>query len=489
MFAARSFEVIADMLVSPSRLGGITEIESGLHWDAAMLVGQMHRRVAALSQLKVGRGTRVAIAHAGTARFFADLLAVWELGATAACLDPGLTPSELANLIAFTKPAVILVAGKLFDAGRAPSLNLADAVRSELVPTVPAPEPDDSALVLFTSGTTGVPKGVVLSFGALERRIAANIAAIGQGTLERSLITLPTHFGHGLIGNALTPLFAGGTIVLPPSGMQLAVNLGSLIDQYRIEFMSSVPALWRLALKFSPPPKTDSLRRVHIGSAPLSATLWSDVAVWTRCETVNCYGMTETANWFAGASSRTQVADGLVGTPWGGLAAIRGAKGTIEMNGEGEILVGSPALMSGYLDRPELTAEVMKDGWYHTGDCGRIDKHGRIWLTGRIKDEINRAGVKVQPAEIDRLLETHPAVAEACAFGVPDSIGGESIGVAVKLKPGSDGNPEKLRGWCRERLRREAVPEQWFIVDQIPRDARGKVGRGGVRRMLMQAKP
>jgi acyl-CoA synthetase (AMP-forming)/AMP-acid ligase II len=477
------------MLVPPSRLGAITEIESGLHWDAATLAREVSRRVGVLSQYNVGPGTRVAIAHAGTAQFFADLLATWRIGAMAACLNPALTASELANVIAFTKPAVILTAGKPIETG-APILDLASATASsDLVQAVRAHEPSDAALVLFTSGTTGTPKGVVLSFGALEARIAANIAAIGGGTLQRTLVTLPTHFGHGLIGNALTPLFAGGTILLPPASMALAANLGSLVDLYRIGFMTSVPALWRIALKLSAPPKSDSLQRVHIGSAPLSATLWSDVAAWTRCETVNCYGMTETANWFAGASSRIGVADGLVGTPWEGVGAVRDANGPIMANGEGEIVAQSCALMAGYLDRPDLTAEVIKGGWYHTGDWGRIDEYGRIWLVGRIKDEINRAGVKVQPAEVDRLLETHPAVAEACAFGVPDSVGGESVAVAVKLNRGIDSNVESLRAWCRERLHHEAVPEQWFIIDEIPRTARGKVSRDAVRRILMRDKP
>ena len=146
----------------------------------------------------------------------------------------------------------------------------------------------------------------------------------------------------------------------------------------------------------------------------------------------------------------------------------------------------SPALMSCYLDRPDLTAEVIHDGWYHTGDRGLVDGIGRIWLTGRIKDEINRAGFKVQPAEIDHLLENHPAVAEACAFGVPDPVGGESVGIAVRLKPATAASIELLRAWCRERLRREAVPEHWFLVDEIPRNQRGKISRDAVRRELVK---
>jgi oxalate---CoA ligase len=474
------------MLLSLSDLGGIEEIETGLRWDAALLRREIGGRVGELSRLGVGAGSRVAICHGGSAAFFADLLAAWSLGATAICLDPALTSSELTNVLAFANPAVALVSRNPVATGGVPAVDLSGARSSTEGSVGPLPAAGEPALVLFTSGTSGVPKGVVLDYRALAARIAANIAEIGEGALARSLITLPTHFGHGLIGNALTPLLAGCTIVLPALGMALAKDLGRIVDRHRICFLSSVPALWRMALKLGAPPKGDSLKRVHVGSAPLSAALWSDVAAWARCETVNCYGMTETANWFAGQSSRERIAEGLVGRPWGGAVAVRGEDETIAAGGGGEILVQSPALMTGYLDRPDLTADAIRDGWYHTGDRGHIDETGRIWLTGRIKDEINRAGFKVQPAEIDRLLEMHPAVFEACAFAVPDPVGGESVAVAIRLEPGTDASTESLRAWCRERLRHEAVPERWFLMDAIPRTARGKISRDAVRRMLVK---
>jgi acyl-CoA synthetase (AMP-forming)/AMP-acid ligase II len=478
---------VSDPVLTPlQRLGAIEDLGLGLRWDAPQLRHEIERRAGALARLGARPGAAVAIVHGGTARFFADLLATWRFGATAACLDPALTAFERGVILGFLKPAVILLDDSPVETcGSIPQIALARSEQpAHPVPHQPA-NPDDPALVLFTSGTTGAPKGVVLSYRALAARMALNVAAIGEAKLARVLVTLPTHFGHGLIGNALTPLLAGGDIVLPPRGPALAQELSRLIDAHRITFLSSVPALWRLALKFGHPPSCGSFTRVHVGSAPLAAALWSEIVRWSRAEVVNCYGMTETANWIAGACSSDGIADGLVGVPWGGSAAVIDEAGTRRASGEGEIVVQSPCLMSGYLARPDLTAAAVRDGWFHTGDRGTIDRDGRIRLTGRIKDEINRAGLKVQPAELDLLLEGHPSVAEACAFAVSDPVSGETVGVAVRLHPGAADDAESLRAWCRTRLRREAVPERWFIVEEIPRTMRGKVNRDAVRRRLI----
>jgi oxalate---CoA ligase len=469
------------------KTGGIRDVGLGLHWDAPTLANEIAHRVAVLSRMGIGRGAMVAIAHSGSARFFADLLATWTVGAAAVCLDPTLTPGELRTVVEFAKSRVLLVDGAI-SAGRSlvPIVDLASESAEILSNPVPVFELDDLALVLFTSGTTGAPKGVALSFRALQARIDANIAAIGTAALARTLVSLPTHFGHGLIGNSLTPLLAGGDLVLHPLGIAMANDLGSIIDEHGITFMSSVPALWRLALSRSRPPANCSLLRVHVGSAPLSAGLWSEIACWSNAEVVNCYGTTETANWIGGASSRDGIAEGFVGKLWGGRAAVLDEGGSIHHAGTGEIVIQSPSLMSGYLYRPDLTRAALEQGWYRTGDRGSIDPQGRVWLMGRIKDEINRAGFKVQPAEIDALLESNPAIAEACVFGISDPLGGEAVAAAVRPRRDADVSPQILQAWCLARVRREAVPEQWFFVSEIPRTARGKVSRDAVRRMLVK---
>ena len=159
----------------------------------------------------------------------------------------------------------------------------------------------------------------------------------------------------------------------------------------------------------------------------------------------------------------------------------RPSSGAVSDQGEGEILLQTPSLMTGYHQRPDLSGEVLRAGWFHTGDIGAIDADGVIRLSGRAKSEINRAGIKVHPEEVDLLLERHPDVAEACTFGVPDAVSGEIVGAAVCLADNAAVTPADLRAWCLERMRREGVPEKWYVVDHIPKTDRGKINRDAVR--------
>lgn len=386
------------MFFSISSFGAIEDIGRGVRWDAPTFARQVERRVAVLSRMKIGKGVFVAIGHNGTPAFFADLMAVWSTGAAVACLDSSLTVPEIEAALRFIQPAVFLTGdGSAAPPLPVPAIDLDAAAEAAPAGAMPvACDLDDPALVLLTSGTTGAPKGVVLSFRALAARVQLNEAAIGKLALARTLVTLPTHFGHGLIGNALTPLMRGGDLVLPPIGISLAKDLGRVVQDYRITFLSSVPALWPMAMKFSAEPSRRSLLRVHVGSAPLSPALWSEIVSWSGADVINCYGMTETANWISGASSQVDgIADGAVGRMWGGTVAVLDDDGRIWHAGAGEILVQTPSLMSGYLHRPDLTASAMHEGWYRTGDQGVVSDSGNIHLIGRLKDEINRAGFKI----------------------------------------------------------------------------------------------
>lgn len=471
-----------------ARLGAITDLRRGDVWPANQLATEVARRARVLAKLGVGPGNHVVIAHGGTPSFFADLFAVWRRGACAVCVNVRLTTSELSNIVEFVTPSAVLVDDGTISDGDGidvPVLCTGDEKALDEQSSPGTLSLDDLALILFTSGTTGVPKGVVHTFRSLSARIALNQAFIGAARMTTSLCLLPTHFGHGLIGNCLTPLFAGGDLLLfADSGPRAAAKLGAILTEHRVTFMSSVPTVWKIAFKTGRPPEESHLQQVHVGSAPLSADHWRAIADWTGTDNVvNMYGITETANWAAGASARQWAAeDGLVGTMWGGSAAIKDAEGENHDidGGEGEILLQTPSLMTGYHKRPDLTDQVLRDGWYHTGDIGRIDGGGIIRLTGREKEEINHAGIKVHPAELDLLLERHPEVVEACAFGVPDDISGEVVGVAIQAMDGADIGAGTLRRWCAERIKPEGIPQKWYFIAAIPKTDRGKINRKAV---------
>jgi len=245
-----------------------------------------------------------------------------------------------------------------------------------------------------------------------------------------------------------------------------------------------VPSFWKIALKAGKAPRNRSLARVHIGSAPLGADLWRQVMGWSGTDrVVNMYGITETANWVAGASAAEGgPEDGLIGRLWGGQAAILTGDGRLVGEGEGEILLQTPSLMQGYWQRPDLTQPVLRAGWFHTGDIGRLDPSGTLRLVGRQKDEINRAGMKINPAEIDLFLERHPQVAEACCFAMADEVSGEVVAAAIRTVEGATLAPADLRTWCLEQVRRELVPERWFLLPEIPKTDRGKINRTNVRK-------
>ncbi|WP_025899290.1 class I adenylate-forming enzyme family protein [Sneathiella glossodoripedis] len=462
-----------------NQLGRLTTTNSDNWTNRAEFQSRISERTEELSNM-VSAGEKVLICHGGSAGFIVDLFSCWNLGVAAACINPTTTENEKQNIIEFIKPAAVLEA--------------ADS-EPKATPHAGATKPtnlslDLPALYLFTSGTTGTPKGVEHSFRSILARLTLNQTYIGLDSLKTTLCPLPTHFGHGLIGNLLTPLLGGCDVILLDDKSPMGVaKLGELIDQYEVTFLSSVPSFWKLATRLSKKPQKNSLKRVHVGSAPLSTDLWKSIANWCGTEDVfNMYGITETCNWIGGVSLKDGLAvDGRIGTVWGGSALVKNAEtGHITAVGEGELLIQTPSLMNGYYNQPDLTSAVLKDGWFHTGDIGLITEDGDIRITGRQKSEINRAGIKILPEEIDLLLERHEDVQEVCVFGIPDEISGEKVAAAVVQKDGCDLSGDALSKWMQNLIKREAIPETWFFVNEIPKTDRGKINRDNVREVCLK---
>lgn len=485
------------MFLSPD-FGPVCEPLAGIRWDPGTMRAQIGRRRCGFRALGVGKGDRVLLGFGNRAEFFADLLAIWGIGACAVPLDARLTPFETGVLAVASGARVFVGCGGVDPelAGRLEGLGIgiADSLDLGAAPCPSAPEPpslglDDEALVLFTSGTTGDPKGVVHTHRSLRAQWMSLRSRLGVGKCRRTLCFLPTHFGHGLICNSLYPWLSGQELfILPPFKADAVMRLGRLIDEHRITFLSSSPAVWRLALKTAQPPAAGTIERIFVGSAPLSAHLWREIRRWSGTSDVaNVYGITETGSWAAGTvGGDFEPEDGLIGPPWGGIAAIT-RDGSVEAppgigelcpaGEQGFVWLNTPSLMKGYLDRDDLTARSVRGGWFLTGDLGFLDDRGRLYLRGRVRDEINKAGSKVYPADVEAVADRFPGVADLCCFAVDDPSYGQNVGLALVL---TDRGPDRLRAFhalLRRHLADYQMPVRLYLADALPRNSRGKINR------------
>lgn len=484
------------MLLAPLT-GALAEPLTGRRWEPAAVAREVGRRAAYYRSREIRPGERVLIGYGNRLEFFADLLALWNAGACAIPLDARLTPFEIQTLARAANARAFVAMGDV-DAALARGLDaqgtmVLDAAEAGAAPPAAAGPGaftlEDEGLILFTSGTTGNPKGVVHTHRTLRARWLGLRQSVGLEKYRRTLCLLPTHFGHGLICNALFPWLLGQDLfILPPFTADAVMRLGAILDEHAITFMSSVPAVWRLATKMAKPPRGGTLERIFVGSAPLSAHLWSEIRRWSGTRDVaNAYGITETGSWVAGTTiGDFEPEDGLVGVGWGAAVAVTKEGDVDAPPGVGEacatgesgfVWLQTPALMRGYLDRDDLTAACVRAGWFLTGDLGFIDDRGYLYLRGRIRDEINRGGAKVYPADIEAVAEQFPGVNDLCCFPVEDPHYGQNIGLALVMDDRSPATLKELHAWLRRHLGEHQMPVRWFLLDALPRTSRGKINR------------
>ncbi len=479
--------------------GVLLEPLTGRGCSPSGLLPEVLQRMSFYRGQGVGPGDRVFIHYGNCLEFFADLLAIWDLGASAVPLDPTLTAFQIVNLVRAAKPRVSLWHPTV-DAATAGDL-AAMGVACVVSPTVGAVpttsergvaahfQLDDEALILFTSGTTGNPKGVVHTHRSLLARWTGLRQALGLEKFQRTLCLLPTHFGHGLICNALFPWLSGQTLlVVPPFQARLLPQLGMLIDEHQITCMSSVPSLWTLALRVAAPPRAQTLTRVLCGSAPLSAALWRSIQTWTgTSEVINAYGLTETGSWVAGTTVPGFVPeDGLIGEPWGATIRILREGSThggvaaatdCAPGDEGHVWIKTPALMREYLGREDLTRGAVAAGWLLTGDIGYLDDRGRLYLRGREREEINKGGIKIHPADIEAAVQALAGTLDACSFAYDDPLYGQNVALALVVDPANVAAVQEIYRALTARLAPHQIPARWYAVSGIARTANGKIDR------------
>jgi acyl-CoA synthetase (AMP-forming)/AMP-acid ligase II len=497
------FGVLAEILrpqlmLIELNVGNLVEPFGGRRWDKAEIHRQIALRVGRFLSLGVAPEDRVFVPFGNRLEFFAEVIALWKLGACAIPIDARLTAFEVENLARAASPKLAVV-----DEATHTDVNKAldkSGVGIALTTDVGTTESsacdirlDRDALMLFTSGSTGDPKGVVHTHRSLRARWTGLRDHLPAAAFARTLCMLPTHFGHGLICNCLFPWLSGNDLyITPPFRPDLVTRVGGVIDEHGVTFMSSVPSIWKLALKLAKPPQKGTLQRVHVGSAPLSAALWTDIRKWTGTQHVcNAYGITETGSWVAGLEKADVPAeDGLIGVGWGAVIRVLNTDETNQPLSEefqcktgesGYVWLNTPALMRGYFRRDDLTAKAVVDGWFMTGDIGFLDEQGRLLLRGRERDEINKGGMKIYPSDIDAVVERYSAAGDVCAFALDDVIYGQAVGMAVVLNDAKDESIRGLHAWMKSHLAEHKMPSRWWVIDAIPRTSRGKINRDAVK--------
>ncbi len=458
---------------------------------------QVEAAASSLSALGLGRGDRIAIALPNGLETVVSFLAASTVG-TAAPLNPAYTVDEFKFYLADTGARALIVPPKNSDEARAAAgdqvllievslgpegqVQMSSARASGAARHREYPKPDDTALILHTSGTTSRPKRVPLSHANLMTS-ARNVAETYKLTAEDvSLCVMPLFHVHGLVASTFGTLFTGGTVVVPARFNPL--SFWSTVRDHRVSWYSAVPTIHQVLLARTKagarPAGAEHLRFIRSCSAALPPQMMADVEERFGAPMLEAYGMTEAAHQMSSnplpPSARKP---GSVGCGTAVSIAILNKAGDLLPAGAiGEVSIKGANVFSGYEGNAEANASSFSNGWFRTGDQGYLDDQGYLTLVGRIKELINRGGEKISPREIDEALLTHPAVAEAVCFGIADRIYGEEVAAAVVLS--GTVTEAELIAYCRSSLADFKCPKVIYIVDTIPRTATGKIQRRNV---------
>jgi long-chain acyl-CoA synthetase len=386
-------------------------------------------------------------------------------------------------------PPVLATHARHPSAGGLPLMDLLDTHAGARVEPA-RPEPGDPALITYTSGTTGLPKGAVNTHLAVAHNAEVMTRWYDLGRGDVTVAMAPLFHITGLVCHLATARFS-----MTPVLLLYRFDAGEilrLIEHWRATYIIGPLTAFIAMLEHPSFPRRDlsSLTKVASGGAPVYPAVVERWAEATGTYIHNTYGLTETTapSHLVPAGSRSPV-DPESGALAVGVPVPNTASRIVDVEdghelgpGEiGEILTRGPAVTPGYWQRPAESAQALDDGWLHTGDVGKVDADGWLFLVDRIKDMINVSGYKVWPRDVEDVLYQHPAVLEACVVGVPDDYRGETVRAYVALKDGSRATPEELIAHCRDRLAVYKAPRQAVIVPEIPKTATGKSLRRELR--------
>lgn len=478
-------------------------IENGETWSFNRLWDECRAAASAMLARGLGEGDRVAIWAPNRREWVVAAVGAMTCGATIVPLNTRLKGIEAGDILRRTGARLLFTVGAflgidypslladqalpalaetvLLDSGFAAFLASGKGVHDPAVPAALALlTADHVSDIIFTSGTTGAPKGVLMTYGRVIPQAGAWLRNTGLAAGERYLIVNPFFHSFGLKVGWVACLLSGATM-LPMPQFDVAAAI-TAIERDKVNFLPGPPTIFQMLLaeRDKRPFDCSSLRGGTTGAAAVPPVLVTRIREELGIkDIITAYGMTECVNITScvpGDSAETIAMTCGRAMP-GNEVKIAGPGGAQLACGQaGEIWVRGQGVMLGYLDDPQATAQAIdSEGWLHTGDIGTMDERGYVRITDRLKDMYISGGFNVYPAEVEKLLANHPAVAMVAVVGIPDERMGEAGKAFIVLRPDATACAEEIASWCRANMANYKVPRHVAFVADLPRNASGKV--------------
>ena len=454
------------------------------------------RLANALVRRGVAPGDRVVVMLPNCPEVLQSYTAIARLGGVVVPVVFLLGPAEVRHILAHSGARVLITSPDLawkadgwdgtvvLIGGEAPGALAWDAIvpaESDAFEMVPR-RPDDLAVILYTAGTTGQPKGVALSHANLVSNARAAASLYELDRAEWSLAVLPLSHSYGLTLMNAGHILGTRAVLLRWFNPELVLET---IQRYRVQQMAGVPTMFVYLLNFPEAGRfdTSSMKLWGSGAAPLPVEIVAPFEARFGGRLLEGYGLTEAAPVVSAHRYSGERRLGSVGRPIPGVdvAILDDDDRPLPAPEIGEVCVRGPNVMLGYDQMPEETARTVRGGWLHTGDVGRLDADGYLYIVERKKDLIIRGGFNIYPREVEDVLYAHPAVAEAAVVGVPDPLMGEDVLAFVVTKAGATTTAEALIAFCRDRLAKYKCPKQVRFVETLPKSPIGKILRKELR--------
>ncbi len=485
------------------------------------LQNRVNRLANALAELGVEAGDRIAMLQVNTNEHVEVYFAAAKLDAVYVPLNFRARGDELTYMINDSEPKVLLLGSRYEDLVRSFASDLKTVQQyitlegsvegwhsyEDLIASAsdderfPEGDDEDLTILMFTAGTTGFPKGVMLGHESFSSYILSNVTPADPEEEERNILTVPLYHIAG-IQAVMSAIYGGRTLIIQRQFD--AKGWMELVEQEHANRAMMVPTMLKMLMDHPDFHKHDlsSLSVITYGAAPMPLeVIKRAIKEFPGMYFINAFGQTETAATITMLPPEDHILEGSaeevekklrrlasIGKPLDDVdVRIVDEDGEPVVDGEvGEIVASGSRLMKGYWNQETATAETLRGGWLYTGDLGYLDEDGYIFLAGRAKDFIKRAGEMISPEEVEQVLQSHPAIDEAAIIGIPDVDWGERVRAIVVLKNGHLAAEDEIVEYCRQRLSSYKKPESIVFIDELPRNPLGKVLKRVLREEFSQ---